>query len=105
MTGQDGFTPEEVMLVLKSAGFDPDRPLSEQIATATHDALQGRVKELEERLAEVTSKREAQPMTAQERHLAAAQQQGQRFLDGMRRDRIGPFGWSGEDEGDGDRAA
>jgi hypothetical protein len=99
MADEPRFTPEQVRLVMKSAGLDPSRSVDEQLRDDTAD-LQKRINELEEQLAEATKEQTPEPQSLH----AAQVAQGERMLRSMKASGIGPYGWATGDE-DGSEAA
>jgi hypothetical protein len=70
-----------------------------QSRTPSARALRERVKELEAQLEALSEKSEPQSLEQQQIN------QAQQLVDSLKRDRIGPFGWTGEGEADGAAAA
>lgn len=91
---EEGFTAAQAILVAKAAGLDV-RDLERQTEESeSANALPDRVKELEAQLVALTEKQRQQPSLA-EQQLA----QGRRMVDAMQRQKVGPYGWIGEQDG------
>lgn len=88
MSDDKPFTAEQVELVMRSAGYDPAKPLTDQVAS------QDRVTAAQVRswIEEAFQEREqADQQASQQRQ--PDQAQGQRMIDRMKAERVGPFSW------------
>jgi hypothetical protein len=88
----EGFTPEQVKLVMKAAGFDTSKSLDEQLQAGT-SALQKRIDDLEARIADLTEPRQQQPATPEQQRLRLAEN----LRDGLNKSRSPWFDARGTD--------
>jgi hypothetical protein len=82
------FTPEQAILIAKSAGLDVTDLERQTRETYDNRVLHERVSELEAQLDELRSGT-TEPTTPEQQQAG----QGQHMLDSIRRQGIGPFAW------------
>jgi hypothetical protein len=93
------FSEEQILLVLKASGLDPDRPITEQIE-GENQVSEAKVRDWISEAFEEREREQAQ----QSETLDEAQAEGQRIFDRMKTEGIGPFSWSNP-SGDDNEAA
>lgn len=93
MNTQDGFTPDQAILIAKAAGLDASDLERQAKESAGASALQERVQALEAQLETLAEAESEQPSLAEQQLQA-----GRRMVDAMQRQKIGPYGWMGDQD-------